>query len=742
MDLIEIEQRPPHPQELRPPRILGTSFGAPFNRLTWSGSAFHLFTALQREGALIGAVEVGSTVNERISQAASFAPDRRRWMQRYMADASPLTSVLRAARTRVAVKRAAPLSERADIVLQLGNWYDSSQLPGMSRYATYCDGNLAVYMRRPDAVLRPDTRGVRAAMRAEQRIYDHMDVIFTMSEWLRRSFIEDFSQDPNKVKAVGAGPNLAELPSPPTDRRWDPARLLFVGKGDFARKGGPILLKAFERVHERDRDAELWIVGPQRDPAPPPGVRYFGRIARTAAGGQQRFSEIMERATGFVLPSVFEPFGVSFLEAMAYGLPSCVGTESCAMPEIIESGVAGTAGTAGRRGCARRPSADAGQRTGPRERDGSSGTTSDVGALHLASGVRADARGVPGACGPGNAAERTRLELEATLGIGRLRSRNWSRRGRGATARRVDLLGAMLFVAVLLAGCSGALSAADDADRVRGNGCTRTNRVPAALQRDEPVEYPNRQTGNGRARQRWTRQHDLAAPYLGPNPVCISGLHSRPQAVEGPGLHREHSQHRHGSQTAAAGPLAASALHIPLPRYAHPSDGGDRQLILWSPKTGDGLGDSGSSTTARATGSPRTSRRELARAPRRYPSGTRTRTTGPAVRSSSAAVPPTRRKRGLQTFRIRADIILTRRTRWSHHAGEQVWGVGASNGYHYNTAWSGVPPRGFSSRGAGVPYLAGLVRKCEIEQGHIDHALAFVYPRTTARFVFPATKSD
>jgi hypothetical protein len=66
----------------------------------------------------------------------------------------------------------------------------------------------------------------------------------------------------------------------------------------------------------------------------------------------------------------------------------------------------------------------------------------------------------------------------------------------------------------------------------------------------------------------------------------------------------------------------------------------------------------------------------------------------------------------------------------------------ATNGYHYNTYWNGVPPRGFGSRGAGVPYLAGLVRPCEIRRGFIDHALAFAYDFPTSRYIWPATKSD
>jgi glycosyltransferase involved in cell wall biosynthesis len=40
------------------------------------------------------------------------------------------------------------------------------------------------------------------------------------------------------------------------------------------------------------------------------------------------------------MPSVYEPFGVVFLEAMAYRLP-CIGSDRCAMPEIIDDGVTG-----------------------------------------------------------------------------------------------------------------------------------------------------------------------------------------------------------------------------------------------------------------------------------------------------------------------------------------------------------------------------------------------------------------
>src|SRR5207248_5766252 len=75
-------------------------------------------------------------------------------------------------------------------------------------------------------------------------------------------------------------------------------------------------------------------------------------------------------------------------------------------------------------------------------------------------------------------------------------------------------------------------------------------------------------------------------------------------------------------------------------------------------------------------------------------------------------------------------------------ARTDLGGWSAVNGYHYDIRWSGVPPVGFVSRGAGITYLAGLIRPCEIAQQRIDHALAFAYNWPSPEFVYPATKSD
>ena len=77
---------------------------------------------------------------------------------------------------------------------------------------------------------------------------------------------------------------------------------------------------------------------------------------------------------------------------------------------------------------------------------------------------------------------------------------------------------------------------------------------------------------------------------------------------------------------------------------------------------------------------------------------------------------------------------------WQASFDGMSWSV--SNGSVYNVNWDGMPPR-YGSRGAGVPYLAGLIRPWEIAAGRVDHALAFGYPSPRAsRCVWPASKTD
>ncbi len=320
------------------PRIVGATDGDPWDRATWSGSSQRLFAALERRGALVAAVSTRPRALDAIEKAASWQRDGVAWRQRYRAAASPLSPLIRRAMTRIGSRRVAQAAPDADALLQISGWYDASRRLRPQLFATYQDANVALWLRRPDLALDPGDRWIARTREHELRTYDRMDLILTMSEWARRSFVEDYGQDPAKVVSVGAGANFDSTPEPPEERDTSRPRLLFVGR-KFERKGGSELLEAFGALRDLHPDAELTIVGP------PPradghGVHWTGPIFRDTPDGAQRLDALFREANIFVMPSIYEGFGIPFLEGMAYALP-CVGTTACAIPELVEDGVTG-----------------------------------------------------------------------------------------------------------------------------------------------------------------------------------------------------------------------------------------------------------------------------------------------------------------------------------------------------------------------------------------------------------------
>ncbi|MDW7774296.1 MAG: glycosyltransferase family 4 protein [Desulfobulbaceae bacterium] len=224
--------------------------------------------------------------------------------------------------------------------MQIYSHYDVPSI-GLDRTIIKCayqDGNLARLLDSPRGYPRISRKRITRALEWEHKVFGNLDIIFTFSEWLRQSFIHDYNIDPVKIKVVGAGANI---PDPGTDfpNISDGKTILFIGI-DFVRKGGKVLLDAFRKVKREIPKARLIIVGPESLGHLPEGATCRGYISKNSPEGMARLLLTYREATVFVLPSLYEPFGVVFLEAMAHGLP-CIGTKNCAMPEIIDHGSTG-----------------------------------------------------------------------------------------------------------------------------------------------------------------------------------------------------------------------------------------------------------------------------------------------------------------------------------------------------------------------------------------------------------------
>ncbi|ROT97989.1 glycosyltransferase family 4 protein [Histidinibacterium lentulum] len=168
----------------------------------------------------------------------------------------------------------------------------------------------------------------------ERLIYPRARTVFVRSSNVARSLVEDYGLPADKVLCVHAGSN-APVPPAPADVAAPRQRntILFAGI-DWERKGGPALLQAFRLVLERHPDARLSIVGCTPDTGGLPNCEVAGRVP---------LGEMPRRFAGagiFCLPTLREPFGIVFVEAMWHGLP-IVATEVGAVPDMVEPGVNG-----------------------------------------------------------------------------------------------------------------------------------------------------------------------------------------------------------------------------------------------------------------------------------------------------------------------------------------------------------------------------------------------------------------
>ena len=176
----------------------------------------------------------------------------------------------------------------------------------------------------------PHREDLRALERAIEELY-LADVIVAPSSYSAGSYT-----DPELIRKVRVNPLGANLTYREKRPNTGGLKVLMVGNA-FLRKGTHYLIEAFKFI--TSPDAELWIRGDvpddyrQRIKDPritiiPPVLPY-------------RLSKLYEAADVFVQPSIDEGFGMTTLEALAFGLPLVI-TENVGAKDVLSPAVAVT----------------------------------------------------------------------------------------------------------------------------------------------------------------------------------------------------------------------------------------------------------------------------------------------------------------------------------------------------------------------------------------------------------------
>ncbi|HEY2593714.1 MAG TPA: glycosyltransferase family 4 protein [Chloroflexota bacterium] len=179
----------------------------------------------------------------------------------------------------------------------------------------------------------------RLALRRSHRV-------MAISGYTARETVRHNQLDPKKVDLTYAclDPSLARVPSASSAGDGTPApdrhALLTVSRlwRSESSKGHHAILRALPRVLESVPSAKYWIVG-EGDLQPDlerlsdelgvkSHVRFFGAVSDAS------LRNCYQNCAAYVMPSKWEGFGLTFLEAMAYARP-IIGGASDAAPEIL-----------------------------------------------------------------------------------------------------------------------------------------------------------------------------------------------------------------------------------------------------------------------------------------------------------------------------------------------------------------------------------------------------------------------
>ncbi|HEY4363710.1 MAG TPA: glycosyltransferase family 4 protein [Bryobacteraceae bacterium] len=182
--------------------------------------------------------------------------------------------------------------------------------------------------------------------RLQRQVLNHAAAVTSPSRFQAAEVAREMQWQPGRITVV---PNViapqmlekANAVAPSRGSDSESPMILYTGRLASV-KGTPLLLEAAGQVLKQFPRAEFVLAGAWQMTEPPSvwsrWMEQIGGNPRITWLGQQdenQLAELYRRATIFVMPSHYETFGISCLEAMAFRVP-VVATRAGALPEIVE----------------------------------------------------------------------------------------------------------------------------------------------------------------------------------------------------------------------------------------------------------------------------------------------------------------------------------------------------------------------------------------------------------------------
>ena len=219
-----------------------------------------------------------------------------------------------------------------EATFQVGSLFHLTPSPGKAAFS-YHDQTVAIVERLwPEWLPRNFSRYRDRFFELEKASLKEKDLVFTYSEFARRSMIDDYGIHPHRVMVA---PTACKVPFPSHDlvRRKRAPKLLFAAT-DFFRKGGDLVFQAFRELHQQRPELELILVGGLATEPLPEGTQHHGMVSSKELVAEYLSSTII------LHPARHDAFPNVLKEALACGLPA-VASASAGIPEIVTHGETG-----------------------------------------------------------------------------------------------------------------------------------------------------------------------------------------------------------------------------------------------------------------------------------------------------------------------------------------------------------------------------------------------------------------
>lgn len=255
--------------------------------------------------------------------ARTFSPEKTRFRARFYA-----TPLAFHARSRTLARLSAGQPE-VDAILQLGTTCDAGRAAARWPLVIYTDYTMALTRDLGRAFRLALTEAqIDACVALERAALSRAVAICTRSRLVADALHFAMGVPSDRLVVVGAGPNILAQGD-----RLTPPRLLFFG-AEFQRKGGDLVLAAFQALRQDFAWLALDIIGGTAPRGLPAGVSWHSGISQT------QVARLLGQASILLAPSRFETWGDVVVEAMAGGAVPVV-VDLPPMTEIVTHGVDG-----------------------------------------------------------------------------------------------------------------------------------------------------------------------------------------------------------------------------------------------------------------------------------------------------------------------------------------------------------------------------------------------------------------